>query len=676
MFETGDSLAKTRTNFLRAVSGCYALAFISIYLQMDGLFGDRGVLPLASRAATQNPENFLVDPSLIWVGKFVGLSLAETAEVLALVGGIAGFVGAVHRPLLNKLVFAFMFLAYLTVFKLGQTFLWFQWDTLLLEVGGLAILVAPTRGKTWFMPRPRDHITMMTVRFLLFRMMFASGVVKLQSGCKEWWGLTAMPLHYESQCIPTWLSWWAYNIPYPTLHKLSVALTFVTEIPVVLLFYHPVKSVRKFAFLLQVQLMIGIMLTGNYNFFNFLYLALCLSLLDDGDFRKSIGLKPVSNCFGSSRFQRRGFTLATSLATFAALAYLTMKSFYLPARGTKGPELKVVPSRDKFDTAVTEMTYIGLGLATVSMAYSFLLALARCAWPQDAASRLSRSFVNFFSLVFHSFLCMALFAMSVPVFLRGINQQGIIAKEPWLTKMYPTVQGMSESVDGLQLIHSYGLFRTMTGVGGRPEIIIEGSHSPSGPWEEYPFLYKPGNVSRPLLPFVLPHQPRLDWQMWFAALGSYQHNPWLVSLLYRIMQGETSVLALLDRDSIPKQFIESPPKLMRVTSYKYHFTGHTNQQGTSGKKKKSSAAPSKTEDWWYRDSKTEYLHSVSADNLQEYLTQVGILLPDESIKNRRSGGGMLSNIVSKLRTFHQKFQPHFVVQQVFLAMIILPYFIF
>ena len=64
-------------------------------------------------------------------------------------------------------------------------------------------------------------------------------------------------------------------------------------------------------------------------------MALCLSLLDDGDFRKSVGLKPVSNCFGSSRFQRRGFTLATSLATFAALAYLTMKSFYLPARGTK-----------------------------------------------------------------------------------------------------------------------------------------------------------------------------------------------------------------------------------------------------------------------------------------------------------------------------------------------------
>ena len=59
---------------------------------MDGLFGELGVLPLANRAAKQNPENFLVDPSLIWVGKFVGLSRAEAAEVLGLVGGIAGKV--------------------------------------------------------------------------------------------------------------------------------------------------------------------------------------------------------------------------------------------------------------------------------------------------------------------------------------------------------------------------------------------------------------------------------------------------------------------------------------------------------------------------------------------------------------------------------------------------------
>ena len=64
------------------------------------------------------------------------------------------------------------------------------------QVGFLCIIVAPWRGKHFFMARPFDHINMMLVRWLLFRMMFASGVVKLTSQCPTWWGLTAMPTHY------------------------------------------------------------------------------------------------------------------------------------------------------------------------------------------------------------------------------------------------------------------------------------------------------------------------------------------------------------------------------------------------------------------------------------------------------------------------------------------------
>ena len=81
------------------------------------------------------------------------LFLATASASISFTGGISGFVGAVHKPSLNKLNFAFMFLAYLTIFKLGQTFMWFQWDTLMLEVGALAVLVAPFRGKAWFIPR-------------------------------------------------------------------------------------------------------------------------------------------------------------------------------------------------------------------------------------------------------------------------------------------------------------------------------------------------------------------------------------------------------------------------------------------------------------------------------------------------------------------------------------------
>jgi hypothetical protein len=99
------------------------------------------------------------------------------------------------------------------------------------------------------------------------------------------------------------------------------------------------------------------------------------------------------------------------------------------------------------------------------------------------------------------------------------------------------VKDLHSSTVHLDLTNSYGLFRRMTGVGGRPELIIEGANDENGPWMEYEFLYKPGHPFRPP-PLVAPHQPRLDWQMWFAALGSYEHNPWLVNLIYRLLLGE------------------------------------------------------------------------------------------------------------------------------------------
>ena len=137
----------------------------------------------------------------------------------------------------------------------------------------------------------------MLVRWLLFRMMFASGCVKLTSGCPAWWGLTAMPTHYRysyyttlvwfflafpcsSQCLPTPLAWVAALLP-DWLHRLSVLATFVIEIPLTFLFFAPTAALRKLTAVCQVFLMVNIMLTGNYNFFNLLYIGLCLSLADN-----------------------------------------------------------------------------------------------------------------------------------------------------------------------------------------------------------------------------------------------------------------------------------------------------------------------------------------------------------------------------------------------------------
>jgi hypothetical protein len=114
------------------------------------------------------------------------------------------------------------------------------------------------------------------------------------------------------------------------------------------------------------------------------------------------------------------------------------------------------------------------------------------------------------------------------------------------------------------IVNRYGLFAVMTT--SRPEIIIEGSDDGQN-WKAYEFKYKPGDVNRHL-PWVAPHQPRLDWQMWFAALSNYQNNPWFPQLLRRLLEGSPEVLRLLAVNPFPTK----PPRLVRATTYDYQFS--------------------------------------------------------------------------------------------------------
>lgn len=137
--------------------------------------------------------------------------------------------------------------------KVGQTFMWFQWDILLLEAGFLTALMAPIRALPFLCETgPHTDLTFWLVRWLLFRLMFASGVVKLTSGCPKWWSLTALDVHFESQCIPTPLAWFAHHLPAPLL-KLSVVGTYVIEIAIPFLFFVPIKNLRVLSFILQVS---------------------------------------------------------------------------------------------------------------------------------------------------------------------------------------------------------------------------------------------------------------------------------------------------------------------------------------------------------------------------------------------------------------------------------------
>jgi hypothetical protein len=111
-------------------------------------------------------------------------------------------------------------------------------------------------------------------------------------------------------------------------------------------------------------------------------------------------------------------------------------------------------------------------------------------------------------------------------------------------------------------------------------------------WQPYEFKYKAGDLKkRPR--FVEPHQPRLDWQMWFAALGNYRENPWFVNFCVRLLQGSPQVLALLKKNPFP----DAPPKYIRAEIYDYHFTGRASRRETG--------------EWWSRTPEGIYLPPVS-----------------------------------------------------------------
>ena len=113
-------------------------------------------------------------------------------------------------------------------------------------------------------------------------------------------------------------------------------------------------------------------------------------------------------------------------------------------------------------------------------------------------------------------------------------------------------------------MNSYGLFARMTTK--RFEIIIEGSNDEKI-WKEYEFKWKPGNVGRAPSQ-VAPHQPRLDWQMWFAALSAYRQNSWFTYLLINLLKGSQDVIKLLKTNPFP----DNPPKFIRCNLYQYNFT--------------------------------------------------------------------------------------------------------
>ena len=452
--------------FLHLLGFIYLVAFVSFWVQLGGLNGENGILPardfFQKAKEILGAEAYWQFPSVCWFAAS-DRALYGWCGAGVIVSALLMF-GFAPLPCL-----VFLWVDYLSLTVAGQIFYQFQWDILLLEAGFLSIFLSPlslSLAKAQDPPGPARFLLI----WLLFRLVFASGVVKLSSGDPAWLNGTALNYHFFTQPLPTALAWFAQQLP-GWWQLMSVRVMFFVEIVLPFFLFAP-RRPRLFAAAGISLLQILIALTGNYGFFNLLTLALCLLAIDDAVWRVWTGAKQIrdSAVRHSSRYLPRRILLVVSLIIFS---------------------LSLVPLASAF-------------------------------------------------------------------------RRPLPALAP-LVALYQTIAP-------LRTINGYGLFAVMTKE--RREILIQGSED-GVTWKPYRFRFKPEDPRR-APGWMAPYMPRLDWQMWFAALGNAQDNPWFFNFLERLLSHSISVTDLLGEDP----FAGRPPRWVRALSDRYTFTTVAERQQT------------------------------------------------------------------------------------------------
>ena len=273
----GSNYMIARWIFLRLLGVVYLIAILSLWVQVKGLIGSNGILPvsdyLSALKANLGIDRFANAPTVFWFNSSdLMIHLVCAIGALAAVSLILGFA-----PMISLFV---LWVCYLSLTVAGQQFLSFQWDILLLEAGFIAIFFAPTN----IMPglaneTPVSPIFLFLLWFLLFRLMFESGVVKITSGDSSWINLTAFDYHYFTQPLPTWTAWFMHHLPV-VFQKFSILYMYVAELLLPLFLFGP-RSMRMVGAIGMAILMLVITATGNYAFFTLLTIVLCLLWFDD-----------------------------------------------------------------------------------------------------------------------------------------------------------------------------------------------------------------------------------------------------------------------------------------------------------------------------------------------------------------------------------------------------------
>ena len=451
-----DTYWLTRFVILRLMGFVYLVAFYVAARQLVPLVGEHGLTPAAPffQSFSDSLTGFLNCPSLFWFDH------SDTAlRVIPWIGVVLSAV--VLAGYANAIMMTVLWFFYISIVYVGQEWYGYGWEIQMSETGFLCIFLCPLLDARPFSLRPAPWQIIMLFRWLIFRIMLGSALIKLR-GDSCWRDLTALYYHFETQPIPNPFSRWFHFLPHPVL-QFGVIWTFIVELVSPFFLFWP-RWGRYIAGGIIISFQLTLIVSGNLSFFNWLTFLPALACFDD-------------------RFWR--WILPRFLISDAVEAQVAAK----PHRVMNG------------------MAWAVGGLVAV------------------------------------------------------------LSIQP-VMNLFDPHQAMNTSYDPLHLVNTYGAFGTVGRE--RPVLIFEGTDSAdpdtATDWKEYPYMAGPWDPK--LSPrFIAPYQPHLDWQLWFAAMGSPEEYPWTWNLIWKLLHNDPGTLSLFGSNPFP----DHPPRYIRTVLYIYHF---------------------------------------------------------------------------------------------------------
>ena len=542
----------TRWMILRLLGVVYLFAFLGLIKQGLPLLGSHGLTPAATWLDRMRGEGatFWNLPSIFMWDASDG-ALQGWAWV-GLVISIAVVLGYANLPMLLVL-----WAIYGSYERIGQTWFSFGWEIQILETTLLCAALAHPWDPRPLAARSPPTASIVVLRWLVFRIMLGAGLIKLR-GDACWRELTCLDTHFETQPIPNPLSAWFHGQPH-VVHAIGVAFNHVVEIVAPWFVFGP-RRLRLIAGCAMAAFQIVLIVSGNLAFLNWLTLVPVLACLDDDFVLRCLPrrLRARLQARLPAPTPRDGRQLA--LAITVGLAVILMWS----------------PVTEWMSAAAQVM--LGVGLVTFA-------AVSLVMWRGSLERRFG------FRLDGHQL------AIGVFTALVAIKSVDVVRN------LMSSHQAMNRNYDRLELVNTYGAFGSVGAV--RHELVIEGTRDANpdtATWRAYELPCKPGALDR--RPCILgPYHLRLDWLIWFSAMEDKLADPWLLHLVFKLLDGDTTVRELIAVDP----FDGVAPKFVRIRRFVYHLQ------------------PLGADTWWTRDAEQLWLPAISLDEpgLRETLADYG-----------------------------------------------------